>query len=120
MEPWWPPQQVPGRDLTPTTNVVIAIITSRYTSNSINERAGVFLAENQRFNVWFQLNKANLSEERMDELGDASERLLRRLWTAWTEYVATWKSGRRLEADDYLVLITAFDEVAEGYRALRA
>ncbi|MEU7528137.1 hypothetical protein AB0A74_20585 [Saccharothrix sp. NPDC042600] len=120
MEPWWPPQQVPGRDLTPTTNMVIAIITSRYTSNSINERTGVFLAENQRFNVWFQLNKAKLSEERVDELGGASERLLRRLWTAWTGYVATWTSGRRPEADDYRVLITAFDEVAEGYRALRA
>ncbi|MFE9746182.1 hypothetical protein ACFYOT_14860 [Saccharothrix saharensis] len=108
---------VVGPGASESVNMVIVMITSRYTSNSINERAGRFLAENQRYNVWYQLNKRKSTGQQDLELADASARLLQRCWAAWTEYLAAW-DVRRPEADVYRTLIATLDEVAERYRRL--
>jgi hypothetical protein len=119
-EGWAPPAELAEPTNSTLVNLVILVLTSPFTSNAVNERAAMLLAEKERFTTWFLADaKARLDERRLLELSELSGRLVEPCWTAWKAFVALFGSGKRPSGSDYQVLFDAFQRSADGYRALR-
>jgi len=120
-ESWTPPAELAGPTKSTLVNLVILILVSPFTSNAVNERAAMLLAEKERFTTWFLVEaKARLNERRLLELSELSGRLVEPCWTAWSRFVALFGPGKGGPSGaDYQVLFDAFQRSADGYRELR-
>ncbi|MFE2870062.1 MULTISPECIES: hypothetical protein [unclassified Embleya] len=106
-EAWSVPPELKGPTRVHFVNFVIDVISSDYTSSSINESIGELLVEHARFNVSYQIGaKGSLPEKDLMELSVALEGVLKRCWEAWLKYRQIWLSGNTPSGGDYQQLLT--------------
>ncbi|MDX2394979.1 hypothetical protein NJL88_33925 [Streptomyces sp. DK15] len=106
-EAWPVPPELKGPTRVHFVNFVIHVVSSEYTSNSINESIGELLVEHGRFNISYQLSaKGGLPDKALMELSVALEGVLKRCWEAWLKYQQIWISGNTPSGGDYQQLLT--------------
>ncbi|MFF4299678.1 hypothetical protein ACFY0N_39265 [Streptomyces vinaceus] len=115
-EAWSTPPELTVPTRVHLVNFVIHVISSDYTSNSINESIGELLSEHGRFNVAYQVSaKRGLPERDLIGLSVALEGVLKKCWEAWLKYQQIWISGNTPSGGDYQQLLmdlrTSRDEI---------
>ncbi|MFJ8211196.1 hypothetical protein [Streptomyces sp. NPDC096033] len=103
------------------SNFAIIVLSSRFTSSSINQAVGALIVESSGFTTWFATEaKGRMNSLDLLKLSETSMRLLRPCWESWKAYEEAHEEQMpKFPIEQAQNLLTSLTAARNGFRTAR-